>query len=474
MSLTGGVPTDRQRAAAVSITGNIVMKDCARPPWVDAIYQELDEQQHPSRSDCMTSTAFALAGESTSWRDLPGTLSPEGISEIPADEGWGSVMLLLANALLAASSSALSPRRTLVVNATTFAYGGVGRAGAAGHCTGARALECLLRPISSCSIEDVVSAAQDDGTLFADGDHMSVGDIFNRKRHARYLHRHYLRTDPDPSASESRYGCAPSECHVLPSPLRLHTHGYSPWERLSAHRAYLHELLSDAAREEVSAAMRSVGETPLPQHCMEPLVGVHIRLGDHMTSVSSADDGGPLRDLVRPYARVAARAAVSVSGRRFLIATDAEDMRAVENIFEGAVLEELSAIGSIPPGGPGCVLGVPRRFAVPKDSGVASFLAGNSSADKCSSRWDAAIDALVVVEALSRASALVGSRGSSLTAWTASVAAARGCVAEATATTSAAALWVAGGHVRDEGPVLGAALVRDRWLGQDLEWDEGS
>ena len=348
-------------------------------------------------------------------------------------------MIQLASALVVAGSAARSLPRTLLVDGSAFAYGGAGPRGVgpASGCAGRRGLECALRPLSSCSMEDVDAAAAAAAPAADDPT-------------ARVVERRHLATLPVNGGAAG-----------LPTRLRPPPAGVSPWQWLAAHRGYLHLSMSADAAAAVAAMLDGVdGDGAWPPACPGPLIGVHARLGDAAGTV----DDGTLASTLRAHARLVVRAGAATGGRRVLLASDVDDPRATD-VLQREVARAAAAAAAASSSGPYCVRAVPRRFAIPPGhaagSSVASFLSTPAGAPH---RWNATIDVLAAVEALSNAAALVGRAKSRLAQWIASVAVAKRCSAPGLE------FWsVVPGDAGGGGPVSIGDLVLRNWA-DELEW----
>ena len=381
-----------------------VRKRCTAPPWYASIAAEIEAQQHPNATECASSTLFTLAGEAENATFAPPLRPARGrggpkVTDIQPEEGWGSTLNQIACALLVSSSAAATPRRTLVVDASRFSFGS-----ARPDCDGIRGLECIFTPLSTCSYEDVVAAAAADPPPRAGA---SSRAVLRHHRAARYMNRYYLRVD--------------AEGKSIPVSLRPLPPSVTPWQYLSAYRAYLHAHMSpDAAAAVASLLRNSDGEDvgswfPARSICPPPIIGVHIRFGDGSTSEDNS---------LASHARMAVRAGADTGGRRVVLATDVDDPRMASR-FEAALSRAAAEAGDAARG-TYCVRTVPRLFVMPSNvrTSVAAFLSSDAGAPF---RWNASIDALAVVEALSNSAAIVGNQVSQLLHLAASVAAAKGC-----------------------------------------------
>lgn len=348
-------------------------------------------------------------------------------------------MIQLASALVLASSAARAGGpRTLVVDGSPFAYGGAGPRGAGpdAGCAGDRALECALRPLSSCEMADVAAAA---ATPTADG------------APPRFVERSAL-APPLPADGGPR----------PPTPLLPLPGGATPWQWFAAHRGLLHFGMADAAAAAVADTLAGIddgGAGAWPAACAPPLIGVNLRHGD------GAVGGDGRVENARNHARLVVRAGAATGGRRVLVACDADDAGAVAEL-EREVARAAAAAAAAPLA-PFCARAVPRRFAVPREhagESVAAFLSSDAGRPH---RWNATVDVLAAVEALSNAGVLVGFVKSQLSLWIASVSAAKGC------SLPGHELWSVAGDAGGGGPVPTDELARRNWA-DSFDWGEAA
>jgi len=311
----------------------------------------------------------------------------EGISaprsEISPYEGYGSVMNLVAQALVVAAEAG----RTLALNASEWSFG---------------PWEDFFAPLSACTPADAAAAALRDAAA-PEASLSGVARLPWRLANASYLRRDEIRMLPLPGDEKQRLMVEQFFNVSVPPSVSAAGGGLREW--LSAAHAYLHARMQPELEAELDA---TYGE---PAGGDGLLVCVHARLRDR---------GGRLEGALAGLLRVAAAAlaaAGSPPGARLLLATDGGDE-------EGTLAARLAAGAAA--GGFAASRLLPRRVVFPAEGmppiSAAEYLSRHPHLSR-----DATMDALAVVHTLGTCHVIIGRPESRLLRLAVALQSARGC-----------------------------------------------